>query len=613
MRLKIGARVYLIGLAAFLGLVVMLGLSLARLNTTMRDDIADRTKTTVETAYSVLAYYQAEEAAGRMSRQQAQGAALNAVRSMRYNGNEYFWINDMTPRMLMHPMKPELIGQDVSQITDPNGTAIFRVMVETVRNHGEGFVDYSWPKPGKSEPQPKVSYVKGFRPWGWVIGSGVYADDVRAAVWNAAMHQVLIAFFVIAAVMGLAFFLGRTITRPLVAITGRMRSLVDGDRQTHIPGLSRHDEIGEMAGALEIFRDAAVAKDAAETAKAQADAEQQFVVDTLSERLASLSDGDLTAEIREAFPDVYETLKGNYNTAVVNLRDLIGTLSEAAVAIRTGSSEIAQASEDLARRTEANAASLEETSAALNQMDDRLRTSAAASERTVEQTNAAIAIVGEGRSTADDAVAAMNRVSESAQGIDSVIEGLDKIAFQTRVLAMNAAVEAGRAGEAGRGFAVVADLVSALAMRSEEEAKRAREQLTATQTDIGAAVGAVRNVDGALANISGSVEQVHGLVTSMAEDNRAQSATIGEIVSAVGTMDTSTQQNAAMVEETSAAARNLSSEVNRLAEHAARFRTGPERGGAARGAGRRDNVPSLPAALAGGSTSAVSTGDWASF
>jgi methyl-accepting chemotaxis protein len=181
----------------------------------------------------------------------------------------------------------------------------------------------------------------------------------------------------------------------------------------------------------------------------------------------------------------------------------------------------------------------------------------------------------EGRARTDAAVQAMSRVSDSAKGIDGVIEGLDKIAFQTRVLAMNAAVEAGRAGDAGRGFAVVADLVSALAMRAEEESKRARDQLGVTQTDIAVAVEAVRKVDSAFGVISSSGEEVTRLAGQIAADNDAQAAAIGEINTAVGAMDHATQQNAAMVEETSAAARNLSSEIVALAAEADRFRMGP--------------------------------------
>ncbi len=256
------------------------------------------------------------------------------------------------------------------------------------------------------------------------------------------------------------------------------------------------------------------------------------------------------------------------------LTKLISSIAESALAIRTGSGEIAQASEDLARRTESNAASLEETSAAIAQMDERLKATAGSATRTVERADQATATVSGGRAIADEAVQAMGRVSESAKGIDNVIEGLDKIAFQTRVLAMNAAVEAGRAGEAGRGFAVVADLVSALSMRAEEESKRARDQLTVTQTDIVTAVDAVKKVDGALANISGDVGEVNELLGAIAADNQAQASAITEISAAISSMDQATQQNAAMVEETSAAARNLLVEVNALSEQAQQFNDG---------------------------------------
>ncbi|TGX44705.1 methyl-accepting chemotaxis protein [Sphingomonas naasensis] len=360
--------------------------------------------------------------------------------------------------------------------------------------------------------------------------------------------------------------------RPVLALTGVMKRLAGGDNRVDVPETTRGDEFGDMARAVLIFRDAAVAKEAADRAKAAADAEQKFVVDALSDGLGKLSAGDLTAAIGEDFPESYGTVRRNFNDALGALRGLIGSVRESAETIRTGSAEIAQASENLARRTQSNAASLEETTAAIAQIDGRIRASADAASQTVARAGEAAGAVHGGRAVTDEAVQAMTRVSESARGIDDVIEGLDKIAFQTRVLAMNAAVEAGRAGEAGRGFAVVADLVSALAMRAEEEAGRARDQLTATQVDIHAAVAAVERVDGALAGISDGVGQVHDLVGGMAADNAAQSAAVSEISGAIGTMDQATQQNAAMVEQTSAASRTLSNEVTALVEQAARFR-----------------------------------------
>lgn len=359
----------------------------------------------------------------------------------------------------------------------------------------------------------------------------------------------------------------RAICDPYVTTVVRMEALAAGDLTSPIGFTHHKDCVGRMTRAMHIFQETAIARE-------RHGAEQQLIVKTMTHHLSALSNGDLTASIQADFPAEYEALKTSFNDALTQLRDLVGAVSESATAIRTGSGEIAQASEDLARRTESNAASLEETAASVSQMDGRLRASAAAATQTVERADQAIATVGGGRAVADEAVQAMSRVSDSAKGIDSVIEGLDKIAFQTRVLAMNAAVEAGRAGDAGRGFAVVADLVSALAMRAEEEAKRARDQLTVTQTDIVTAVEAVTRVDGALAAISGDVAQVHELLGTMAADNQAQSSAITQISAAIGTMDQSTQQNAAMVEETSAAARNLAGEVGGLADQASRFTVG---------------------------------------
>ncbi|WP_333574016.1 methyl-accepting chemotaxis protein [Sphingomonas sp.] len=401
--------------------------------------------------------------------------------------------------------------------------------------------------------------------FGAMIGVMLLLEIV--SLFDAGWIRIVVDLIAIAAAAAVASKFRAAIADPYVETVVRMEGLAAGDLHSPIAFTHYKDCVGRMTTAMLTFRDAAVEQ------KRLAQ-EQAEIVKILGERLRLLRAGDLTASIDQQFPPAYAGLRDDYNLTLEALRELISAVSTSADTIDTGAQEIAHASEDLARRTEANASNLEETTAAIAQMDQRLKLTAAAAARTVQRADAAIATVSGGRETADDAVSAMSRVSDSAKGIDSVIEGLDKIAFQTRVLAMNAAVEAGRAGEAGRGFAVVADLVSALAMRAEEEAGRARDQLTTTQTEIISAVEMVRKVDGVFAGISGDVAEVHGLLGDMAKDNSAQASAITEISSTVTAMDQTTQKNAAMVEQTSAAARSLSVEINQLTQAAAKFNTG---------------------------------------
>ncbi|PZQ56674.1 MAG: chemotaxis protein [Novosphingobium pentaromativorans] len=388
-------------------------------------------------------------------------------------------------------------------------------------------------------------------------------------VGESAGRWVALAVTVLA--LGLAVVWREAIAGPYVTTVVRMEGLAAGDLDSPIEFTEYRDCVGRLTQAMFQFRATAQAEIAANEESRRA----ALIVQGMAENFRSLAEGDLTADIVEDYPAEYAALKVSFNEALASLRSLLGSVKASTQNSLTGSREIAQASEDLARRTEGNAASLEQTAAAIQQIDERLKATAQAATRSVTTSEQAMGAVLEGRARTDAAVQAMNRVSDSAKGIDGVIEGLDKIAFQTRVLAMNAAVEAGRAGDAGRGFAVVADLVSALAMRAEEESKRARDQLGVTQTDIEAAMEAVHKVDSAFGVISSSGEEVTRLAGQIAADNDAQAAAIGEINTAVGAMDHATQQNAAMVEETSAAARNLSSEIAALAAEADRFRMGP--------------------------------------
>ena len=309
----------------------------------------------------------------------------------------------------------------------------------------------------------------------------------------------------------------------------------------------------------------------------EAAAARNRAITTLDAALARLANGDLAEDVA-GLPTAFASLERSYNTTLANLRSTIGSVVQASGTIQGGSHDIAAASEGLARRMESNAAALEQTAAALGQIEERVKTTASGARETLTIADEARVAMAQGKDGASDAVQTMQIVHESARGIDTVIEGVDKIAFQTRVLAMNAAVEAGRAGEAGRGFAVVADLVRALAMRAEEEARKAREGLSATQSDIELAVGAVSRVDDALNGVATKFERVHALIAQMSDDNAAQSSAISEINTVVGTMDQATQQNASMIEQNSVSARSLHDDATRLATQAGRFQV--SRGGA---------------------------------
>ncbi|WP_245653508.1 methyl-accepting chemotaxis protein [Sphingomonas pituitosa] len=428
-----------------------------------------------------------------------------------------------------------------------------------------------------------------------------YSDSTARA--GAVLGWITIALLVaaLAAAVGGALYAARMAYRrlvhPLIALSETVERLTT-EPGTTLPETDRQDELGTLARAIAAF------SGQVEIANAEKQAMTELIVDTVGSGLRNLANGDLTAHIDPDLTGPFSRLKHDFNTAADSLRGLIGTVHTGAGSLRRASTEITTAAEDLARRTEANAASLETTTAEVNQIDERLKTSVRAASETVDSADQTIEAVSSGRSRVSNAVTAMSRVSDSAKGIDAVIEGLDKIAFQTRVLAMNAAVEAGRAGEAGRGFAVVADLVSALAMRAEEEAGRARDQLTVTQVEIGTAVAAVEDVDGAFTSISENAQSVHKLLGQVAADNRVQSDSISRLSETIRVMDHSTQQNAAMVEQTSAAARNLMAEINQLVEQAGRFRIDGDTGASAPRAPRASYALPMPA------TATVDEGEW---
>ncbi|RST31795.1 methyl-accepting chemotaxis protein [Sphingomonas ginkgonis] len=393
-------------------------------------------------------------------------------------------------------------------------------------------------------------------------------DSSKSALTWTASLLIGLGLLLFAGLIFCAVLLMRRVIDPLGRVADVTTELADG-RNVPVPFTDRHDELGAMARAVDHFRESAnirAERDAKDSA------EKKGVADALGEMLAVMADGDLRKQLNVVFPGSYKEIGESLNKAIGALRSMVQQVVLNATSIRSAAGEISAASQDLSERTQSNAAAIEETTAALANVDSRIASTRDAAESTAQSASRAKSAVDQGRSKAQFAAATMEEVRESAASVDGVMEALDKIAFQTRVLAMNAAVEAGHAGEAGKGFAVVADLVSQLAARAEEEARKAREQLTATSAKIGQAVTSVGEVEQEFAGIVDDVASVTELVERLTEDARAQASAVTEISAAMRQMDVSTQQNAAMVEQTSAAAGSLLADAQKLVDQAETFK-----------------------------------------
>ncbi|UWR58834.1 methyl-accepting chemotaxis protein [Phaeobacter inhibens] len=429
---------------------------------------------------------------------------------------------------------------------------------DTVDSHGTPVVAYSEPV-----DMPQVNWA-------------IVAEQDRAELFAPVVRErniLLLISLVCAAVMSLVGWLfARSITQPINRICNRIEEVASGNLDSNIPEAGRNDEIGDIGKQLISLQDDLKQARSAELDRAELQQQQEVVVEQLSSGLVRLASGDFSQPISDPFPSHHEKLRENFNRTSETLSSTVTQVIDTAESIRSGANEISQASDDLSNRTESQAATLEETAAALDEMTASVK-SAAEGARSVES------IMQEAKQEAEtsgevvqSAVSAMTEIEQSSTHISQIISVIDDIAFQTNLLALNAGVEAARAGEAGKGFAVVASEVRALAQRSSDAAMEIKTLIGDSTKQVERGVDLVGKTGDALQGIVERVSHISQLVSGIATGASEQSTGLHEINTGVTQLDQVTQQNAAMVEEATAAGHMLNADASKLAELVAHFR-----------------------------------------
>jgi methyl-accepting chemotaxis protein len=527
-----------------------------------------KTRHVVETAHNVVAHFHALAKGGAMTDEQARAAAIQAVKALRYDEKEYFWINDLGPSMIMHPYKPELDGKDLTDFKDPDGKRLFVEFVNTVKARGAGFVFYLWPKPGLSEPVAKVSYVRGFTPWEWVIGSGIYIDDVDAAFWRR-VRLALIVIGVLAVVFGLGVWrVSRSITRRMHSTVGALQALAAGDLSRSVEDRAR-DELGLMGAALNGATGALNA-----------------VVGELGVMIAASREGRLEVRGDAArYNGAYAELVVGTNSVLDNLAQPLRVMADTSDAIASSSTELTSVSRELGSNAAGTLSQMLVVSDAARQVSrttQALATSTDEMAATIKEIAANAAnsarVAGQAVHAAERTNTVINKLGGSAAQIGNVVKVITAIAQQTNLLALNATIEAARAGEAGKGFAVVANEVKELAKETAKATGDIELSVQSIQTDTEEAVAAIASIGSVISQISDmasaiatAVEQQSATTNEMGRNVSEAAKGAGDIANNIGSVSEVAQSTATGAGQALNAATGLARMAAELKQHVSTF------------------------------------------
>ena len=515
-RISIGKRLWLLLGVFILAISAVTLHALHDLRSQLFEDRVIATRQLAESAHSVLVRYHALATGGKLNEDAARQAALETIKNLRYGEKDYFWINDMHPKMVMHPFKPELDGKDLRDFKDPAGKHLFVEFVEAVKQDGAGLVPYLWPKPGAEQPVPKISYVKEFKPWGWIVGTGIYVDDVDRLFKEQLVENGSLGLGLIIVLAIIGYWITRSIVRPINAAVAAADRIAEGDLKADIAVVGR-DEVASLLSAMR----------------------------------------EMSAKLGEIVASALNTSR--------QMTAAAGALAKDSV--------------DLSQRTEEQATALEQTATSMEELTSTVKQSADNAERASQLAIATRGQAEQGGQVVERTVAAMSAIHQSSRKIADIIGVIDEIAFQTNLLALNAAVEAARAGEQGRGFAVVAGEVRKLAQRSADAAKEIKGLIGDSVAKVADGGKLVEQSGQTLREIVAAIEQVSDIVTEMAATARQQAGGIEQTSKAISQMDRVTQQNVALAEQAAAASEAMSEqagELQRVMEFFNIFDTGPD-------------------------------------
>jgi methyl-accepting chemotaxis protein len=514
MKLTVAGRIYGVVALSFAGLIALSVLQVVNQSASLREQRQSELKHLAEVALAIARQEHGTIAAGTAP-EEARRRAAQRIGALRYGTGDYFWINDLEPRMVMHPLKPELDGQNLAQMKDPAGKHLFVEFADTVRKAGAGFVDYQWPKPGKEAPQPKLSYVTGFEPFGWVIGTGVYIDDLDAQVWRSVRTVALAAGLLLMFVGACALLVARRMSAALAAMTHALSRLGEGDFSVRLPGLGRTDELGDMSRSIEQFKLRAQEK-AAEEARLEIE-RRQLAEEAKRKALQQMAD---TVEAETTIA-VEQIAVGTDRMAAS-----AGEMSAGARSLGENSNSVAAAAEEALATAQTVAAAAAQLSGAIAEISGQVSGSRQLTEKAVAASRQAQSTIG--------------RLSEAASRVGTVTSLINEIASQTNLLALNATIEAARAGDAGRGFAVVASEVKSLAQQTASATSEIAQQIADMQHSTRESVSAIE----AISEVIRSVEQVSSAIAASIEEQT-----------------TVTHEIARNVEETSQAAQDVAQRI----------------------------------------------------